>query len=163
MAIGFPGQGFGLDRCLVDSFVNEEASAEIPFGVAVKGGTNPENQCKLLTAITDKLLGITVRSDSYQKGHELGDTGLKPGVVCRVARKGELLVTVEEAVTPASRVYVRAVVAGAEVAGAFRDTTDASDLIDVSAYCRFMGTTTGAGVVRLAFDFTMRGADFIAP
>ena len=66
-------------------------------------------------------------------------------------------------VTPASAPLVRAVAAGAEIAGAFRDTSDASDLIDVSHFCRFVSTSTLAQdgttkIAKLRFNFTMRAA-----
>lgn len=142
------------------SYVNSEASAEIPFGVMVGQGAT-DDTCLKLAAITDKMIGIVAHSHAYNKDNELGTTGLKPKVTVDVLKKGTIWVPVEEAVTPASAVLVRAVAAGAEVAGAFRDTADASDLIDCSAFARYLTTTTGAGFALLEFDMTMRGADVI--
>jgi hypothetical protein len=158
IAVSFQGMIADSTNLIVDTFVNGESSAEIPFGVCVKQGTD-DAEAVLLTAITDKLVGIVLHSNAYNKTNEVGSTGIKPDVVMNVARKGVVWVPVEEAVTPASAVLVRAVATGGEQAGAFRDTADASDLIDVSAFCRFRSTTTGAGLVKLEFDFTMRGAD----
>lgn len=147
----------GYDK-YVRSYVNEEASDEMPFGVVVQQGT-ADNQCLLLNAITDKLIGITVHSHAYDKDNELGTTGLKQYATVGVARRGRVWCYAEEAVTPASAPLVRAVAAGVEVPGHFRDSADAADLIDVSAFCRFLTSTTGAGLVLVEFDFAMFGAD----
>lgn len=141
----------------VRSYVSEEASAEIPFGVFVKQGTADEG-CLLLTAITDKVIGVVVHSHAYAKTEELGTTGLKPKVTLGVMTRGRIWCYVEEAVTPASSVLIRAIAAGAEKAGATRDTADASDLIDASKWARFLGTTTGAGIVEVEFDVNNRSA-----
>lgn len=162
LPVAFPGMRASADPGNIDSYVNGEASAEIPFGVCVAQGTDDKEAIKL-AATSDKLLGIVVHRHAYAYGVELGDTGLKPDVVMGVMTRGECWVLVEEAVTPASAPLVRAVAAGAEVAGAFRDTADASDLIDVSHFCRFIGSSTTAPdgttlIARLRFDFTMRAA-----
>lgn len=157
--------GVALDGMIADaepyverSYVSEEASAEMPFGTVVKQGT-ADNGCLKLTAVTDKLLGIIRRSHAFHKDVELGDTGLKPKVMIPVVVRGTMWVPCEEAMTPSSaKIYVRAIAAGAEVAGAFRDSTDASDLIDVTAFVRVLTSSTGAGRIKIAFDFTMRGA-----
>lgn len=141
----------------VASFVNESTS-EIPFGVMVMQGT-ADDQCKPLAATTDKLIGIVVHSHAYDKDNELGSTGLKQYVSVGVLRKGRIWVPVEEAVTPASSVLVRAVAGGSEVAGAFRDTADSTDCIDISQFARYRSTTTGAGLALVEIDMTMFGAD----
>lgn len=147
---------------MIDSlaYVNGEASAEIAFGRMVKQGTL-DNEAILLTAETDtdKFLGIVVRSDSYIATTELGTTGLKPDVVMTVLRKGRIWVQVEEAVTPASAVWVRCVgEAGVDYAGQFRDTDDGSDTADISAFAKYLTTTTGAGLALLDIDMTNRNS-----
>lgn len=156
-AASFQGQRVTQPGDVVDSFVSEEVSAEIPFGVMVKRGAAVGGALKL-TAITDVLAGIVCHSHSYAKPEELGDVGLKPKVSLSVLRRGDIWVHVEEAVTPASSVFVRAVVAGNEVAGDFRDTADATDLIDCSAFAEFLGSTAGAGLVLVRVDMTNRRA-----
>lgn len=135
----------------VRSYVSEEASAEIPFGVFVKQGTG-DDQCLKLTAVTDKLIGVVVHSHAYAKDQELGDTGLKPKVTVGVMSRGRIWMPVEEAVTPASPVRVRCIAVGNEVAGALRDTADASDDVAITTWARFLTSTTGAGIVLLEFD-----------
>lgn len=141
----------------VESYVNEESSAEIPFGVFVKRGTAANTAIKL-TATSDELEGVVVHSHAYDKDNELGTTGLKPKVTMGVLARGRIWVPVEEAVTPASSVLVRAVATGSEVAGACRDTADGSDCIDISKYARFLTSTSGAGIALLEYDVIARKA-----
>lgn len=162
LPVAFPGMRSSGDFGNIDSFANGESSAEIPFGVCVAQGTADKEAIKL-AATSDKLVGIVVHRHSYVYGVDLGDTGLKPDAAMGVMTRGECWVLVEEDVTPASTVYTRAVATGNEVAGAFRDTSDASDLIDVSHFCRFVSTSTTAPdgttkIAKLRFDFTMRAA-----
>lgn len=159
MAVAFPGM---VEEGTIETRVNGEASAEMAFGIAVGQGT-ADNEAILLAATSDKQVGITAFRQGYIDQLELGDDGLKPGVAVGVVRKGVVWVIVEEDVTPASAVLIRCVVAGAEQAGAFRDTADASDCATATPYCRFLGSSQTAQdgttkIARLAFDFTMRGA-----
>jgi hypothetical protein len=137
----------------IASATSEEASAEIPFGVMVKAGTADYGVLKM-TATTNKLAGITFRTHDFAD-LELGDTGLKPGATFGVARKGRYFVKIEENVTPASDVRVRAVAGGAEVAGAFRATADSTDCIDLTPFAKWVRTALAAdGVGELDIDLT---------
>lgn len=127
----------------VAPLISEEASAEIPFGVAVKKGAADDGALKL-TAITEAVHGIVVYSPLFSKPDELGDVGLKPKVSFGVLRVGRILARPENSVTPASGVFVRAVATGNEVAGAFRGTADGTDTIDISAFASWR-STAGAG------------------
>lgn len=141
----------------VRSYVNEEASAEIPFGVMVKQGTAANDAKACASGDTSPVfIGVTVHSHAYAKPTEVGDTGVKPNMTLGVLTRGCIWVPVEEAVTPASAVLVRIIATGSEVAGAFRDTADASDCIDISGWARFVSTTTGAGFAQLEFDVANR-------
>ncbi len=141
----------------VRSYVNGESSAEIPFGVMVAQGTADEEARLCTTGDTSPLfVGVHVYNPSAPKPYVLGDTGIKINMSMGVMQKGVIWVPVEEAVTPASAVLVRIIAEGSEVAGAFRDTADASDCIDISAWARFVSSTTGAGLAQLQFDVTMR-------
>lgn len=159
MAVAFPGM---VEEGTIESRVNGEASAEMAFGIAVGQGTL-DNEAILLAATSDKQIGITAFRQGYIDQTELGTSGLKPNVTVGVVRKGVVWVIVEEDVTPASAVLIRCVAGGAEIAGSFRDTADASDCATATPYCRFLGASVTAQdgvtkVARLAFDFTMRGA-----
>lgn len=156
----FAGMLVDASACVVDSFVSEESSAEIPFGVMVCQGS-ADNGAKLLNTsaaamAADVMVGVVVHSHAYQKTNELGTSGLKPKATLGVLRRGIVWVTVEEAVTPASAVKVRAVAGGSEQAGAFRDTADSTDCVDISSFARYR-TTAGAGeLAQLEIDMTGR-------
>lgn len=133
-----------------DSATSEEASASIPFGVMVIRGTG-DHGAKLLhtsaAAVEQLLLGISVRSHDFAIGSELDTDGkLKPGATFAVGRTGRYKVLVEDAVSPGDPVRVRAVVAGAEVKGAFRTAADGTDCVDISAFAQWR-TSAGIGEV----------------
>lgn len=140
------------------SYTSEEASDEIPFGVFVGQGADDDGMLKLAT-IADKVIGVLILPNGHAKDTEVGDTGLKSKMTGNVLSRGRCFVHVEEAVTPASLAKIRGIAVGAEKAGALRDTADASDLIVASSWVRFLGTTTGAGIVEIEFDVANRGAD----
>lgn len=138
----------------VVSATSEEASAEIAIGIMVKAGTGDYGVLKL-TAVTNKLAGITTRSHEYGD-LEIGDTGYKPGATFGLARTETWFVRIEENVTPASDVRVRAVAAGNEVAGAFRATADSTDCIDLTALAKWKRTSLAAdGVGELEINMAL--------
>ncbi len=144
-----------------DSFVNAEASQELPFGTMVVQGTNAD-EAKVFTSNANKMIGILRNHFAYATGTngEVGLIGLKPKVAAGVAQRGKMTVVVGEAVTPASAVRVRATVAAGALGtntgpGTFCTTASGGNTIRLP-FCRFLGTTTGPGVVELAFDMTMR-------
>jgi hypothetical protein len=156
-AVGFAGQLADSSDNTVDSFVSEESSAEIPFGVMVKRGTG-DHQAKLLAAQADVPVGIVVHSHVYAKDTELGSTGLKPETTLSVLTKGRVWVTVEEAVTPASTVRYRAIATGNEVPGEWRDTADASDTVACLEFARYLTTAGAGGLALLEIDMSGAGA-----
>jgi hypothetical protein len=161
MVQAFPGMQNGLNKNKVKPGLNEEASAELRFGVAVKQGT-ADDGVLACTATNNLIAGIFQQSHALVKDPgtgvgELGDTGLLPGAVGDLAEEGELWVLTEEAVTPSSSVRIRCVAAGAEVAGAFRATADSTDCVDVSDRCKWAGTYA-SGYALLKFDFRRRAA-----
>lgn len=162
LPVAFPGVRSSSHFGHVDAMINGEASAEIRFGICVAQGSTDKSAIKL-AATSDKLVGVTMFRHGYAPSIQTGDTGIKPGVAMEVMDEGELWVIVEEDVTPSSTPYVRAVATGDEIAGAFRDTSDGSDTIDVSHFCRFVSTSTLAAdgttkIAKLRFNFTMRAA-----
>ena len=141
----------------ISSYVSEEASDEIPFGVMVKQGTGDAQALKL-AAQADVPIGVVVHSHAYAKDTELGSTGLKPKVTLGVLTRGRIWVKVEEAVTPASVVRYRAIAAGAEVAGAFRDTADANDTVACTNFARYITSAAASGLAILEIDMSGRGS-----
>jgi hypothetical protein len=141
----------------VRSYVSEESSAEIPFGVAVfRGTSNEELGCLLASstaaAMAAAMLGVVVHSHAYDKPLEVGDTGIKPKMTVGVLTHGRIWVPVEDAVDPGDAVRVRIVVTGNEVKGAFRAAQDSADCVNISAFARWLTVTTGAGIALLELD-----------
>lgn len=156
--IGFAGMladGTLLKDC--ESAFNQEASAELPFGIMVKRGT-VDQAVKLMTANTETPWGITVHSLTYELGTFAGTVpagtgGIVPKDPVSVLTRGRIFVAVEEAVTPASVVYVR--VSGTGQAGAFRASAAGSSgvetlLLKGARYCASQATI--GGLVKLEFD-----------
>ncbi len=141
---------------------NEEASASIPFGRAVKFGT-VDNGAKLPSAETDKIVGITLHSNEYSKGTDTSDlssTGMRPGVVMNVLRKGRVWVVARSAVAPGDRLWVRAVSSdtGYETLGGLEDADDSTDMIDCTAQGVWLTTAAQGGLALLEVDFTNKPA-----
>jgi hypothetical protein len=105
------------------SFVNAEASAEIPFGVVVKRGTN-DGEAKLVDSATAKLAGLVLHSHAYDVRYELGTTGVKPTVMLSLLQKGTAYVAVEEAVVDGDIPWVRFAAGSFSQLGAFRKSAD---------------------------------------
>lgn len=128
------------------SRVNAEASAEIPFGVMVKqGATDPA--ALLLTATSNPILGLARHAHVYEPFGTVGNAGngIAPGQAVGVKQRGESWVPIEESVTQASDVFVRAVATGGEVAGAFRASADGTDCIQLYG-CKWVKAATGPGL-----------------
>jgi hypothetical protein len=159
--------GMAIDNAAkaTDAYVNAEASQEMPFGTMLVQGTGDQD-AKIATANTNKMIGVLRNQFAYAiargaVGGELGVIGLKPKATLGVAKRGKMTVVVGEAVNPASPVRVR-IDANAGVLGAtngpgtFCTTASAGHTVDISKWARFLNTVTGAGVVELEYDITMR-------
>lgn len=147
---GYAGMLVGSNHD-IDSGIQAETSAEMPFGVCVVFGST-EQAVKLPSAITDNAKGIVAHSHAYDKDLELGSTGLKIKTQVNVLRRGQIMVTVEEAVAPGDRAYVR--YAGSGQAGAFRKTAVVGETLDVTLECQFKTVTAANGVAIVDCDFT---------
>jgi len=132
-----------------ESYIQAEASAEMPFGRMVAKGTNDQDAV-LMAAQADLPIGIVVHSHNYQKPTELGDTGLKPGAMVRVLTKGVIWVQVTEAVTPASAVRYD------EAGGTFGDSAVVDETVDISDFARYLGSAGANEFVELEIDMTNR-------
>lgn len=130
------------------SYVNEETTAGIPFGVMVAQGT-ADRGCVLMAAQNDDLIGIVVKNQAYDTKRELDDNGaLKPDVMVNVLRRGRIWVAVDESVAPGDDVRVD------EDGGTFTKTAENDVTIDISKNARWLSSTTGAGLALLEFDMT---------
>lgn len=150
-AVGFAGMLVDSSESDVASYVNEEASAEIPFGVMVQQGTL-DTDALLVAVQTDIPIGVVVHSHAYAKDDELGTTGLKPNVTLGILKRGVIWVTAVDAVTPADDVRYT------EAGGGFLTTAAGGVTVSCAEFARFL-TTAGAGeLVQLEIDMTGRGA-----
>jgi hypothetical protein len=127
----------------------------------VKQGTE-DNEAVLPAAETDDIIGIVVHANQYTTGSdgELNDDGLIPGAVMSVLVKGTIWAVARTAVTPASRLWVRAVSSGTgyEVLGGLEDADDSTDTIDCTEHGMFLDTGAQGDLVRLYVDFTRKFA-----
>jgi hypothetical protein len=138
---------------VIESFISEEASAEIPFGVAVAQGT-ADNGCKLPDTNTDFIRGIVVHHYAYEPGTQLGTTGIVAGEPVSVLRRGRIWVAPETASTPGERIYVRYTAgAGGSQLGALRDAAVGGETIDATKQAEIRTTAAAAGLVQLDVDF----------
>jgi hypothetical protein len=161
-AIAFDGMLADADQgTRVESRIQAEASAEIPFGkMCVRGATNEDTSAvkphTSAAASAPLLCGVVVHDHTYAKDTELGDTGLKPGTTVNLLQRGRIYVTPEDDVDPGDAVKVRVVAAGAEVAGSFRAAADATDCVDISKFARWI--TTGSSTKPAVLEIDMVGA-----
>lgn len=133
---------------------NDEASAEIAFGVAVKfDSTSDEQSAKLLTAITGELVaGITILQHSYASS-QLGDDGVKAGESLNIMRKGRIWVICEDGCNVGDRLHIRAVAAGAEKAGALLSAADGTDTIDSTKQGQWLTSAAAGELAVLEVNF----------
>lgn len=166
-AIGYAGM---LDTAYPHALAtarSAEASAAIPFGKAVVWDPSTpatDRDVTLPTTENDSVMGIVVHSHNFSKSWvdsggnthgELSATGLLPGTIFGVLRKGRILVVAATAtVAGVSKLWVRAVAGVGETLGALEDADDSTDMIDCTTKGTWM-TTAGIGdLAWLEVDFT---------
>lgn len=146
-----------------DTFIQGEASAEIPFGAFVVQSAAPKlpGTASASSAATAKLPaasgdnfgggGVVLHSHWYDKRLQLGTTGVKPGNLLTVVRRGRIWVNAELAVAVTDAVYARYTASGGNVPGNFRNDADTAKALRLYG-CRFITETTAAGLVVLEID-----------
>lgn len=134
---------------------NDEETASIAFGRAVKFGSATDGTSAVLPAAeTDVVAGLVVHSHAYAS-NELDSTGVKVGGILNVLRKGRIWVTVEDAVVPGDRLWVRAVAGGdPEFLGGLLPADDGTDTIDCTGQGQFLTAAAAGGLAILEVDFT---------
>ena len=156
-AVGFAGQIATADGATrVTPCLQDEASASIPFGTAVKFYTaNADSGARLPTTTGDKLRGITMHSHASDFGRSdsiLDENGdVRKGKMVNVVTNGEIWVTCENGCTPGAPLFVR--VAGAGVLGALRSAADGVNTIDCTARGTWQSTAIAGGLAKLHVDF----------
>ena len=151
MIYAVPGQVADLltaSTGAIESHENGEVANEIPYGNFVgRGATGADGTSKAIRFAEDGvLLGLAVFSQKLAYPTQVGDVGVKPGVVLGVARTGVYYVMPETDVTPTSQVHIRHTAGGGFVGGSVRGAASAGDTIDASDFCRWRssgGPTSG--------------------
>jgi hypothetical protein len=167
---GVPGAPCDLDaerNNRTDTYINEEASAGIPFGFVVKLGSNNVdgglvNGAKLPSAKTDKLIGFSTWSPGFSRGSrsgsgdEVDDTGIRPKVHFGVTERGALWILPEEDLVPGDQVHARVTANSGKLPGMIGKTDDGVRTIDITPFAqvRSAGGPTSGQPCRVVFDFT---------
>lgn len=155
MATGFAGMLDAESNPEVTTMRNDESSAAIPFGVAVKydDRANDPSSAALLTAITGEIVpGIVIHSHAYDST-QLDAVGVLPTHKLSILRKGRILVIAEEAVDAGDPLFVRAVAGVGELAGGLRMSADASDCIDMTGRGQWESVAAAGELAWLRVDF----------
>jgi len=140
--IGLPGQKANIVPDSVRSYI---AEADLGFGLLVVAGTDPDRQVKPPALSTDITVFNTVRGVTLRDvARENGAIDIEDESAASVLEFGDVFVTVETAVTPASSVFVR--FGGVGTPGAFRNDADGSNAAAL-ANARFI---TSAGIGEIA-------------
>ena len=145
---------------------NAEASASIPFGVAVKYKlSSPDSALDMLLPASenDIICGIVARRqnvelswvDSEGTTHgQYGASGYLPGSLFTVAIKGRLLVQCDSGCAVGDHLWVRAVAGVGERLGALENADDSTDMIDATNAGQWRSVAAADGLAWLDFDFT---------
>jgi hypothetical protein len=149
------------------TMVNAEASAEIPFGVAVsfKTSSPASDRDAVLPSTSElKVRGIVVHSHDYARtvtladgsvAGELGSTGLRPGAGLQVLVKGAVWVRVQQAVVPGAYICKTAnTVYTAK--GQLGNADESSNTIDATKVGLYETAAAAGGLARLRVDFTVK-------
>ena len=133
--------------------ISRGAQVNIGFGVACVQGT-ADGQCNLPTSSGDisNFLGVSVYDSSLPPaGWPPGWPGAYGlGSTARLCRKGRIYVQVEEAVTPASPVYVRfATEGGFTATGTFRASADSGTAGLIATGARYLTSASATGFALL--------------
>ena len=163
MTPSIAGQLADMAQADIRSFVNSEASAEIPFGFAVVQGSG-EKDALLPSTSDDVCVGVVVHSHAYDPENDLGTTGVKADRELNVINKGRVWVVVGEAVEVGDRGYV-SYASGTATPGKIMktDTTDAT--LDTASQIRFLTAQATPGELAEAEIDMMneQGASSVTP
>lgn len=146
---------------------NGEASAAIPFGRGVvwdPSSPATDRDVTLPATETDIVMGIAVHGQNFSKSWtdgdgnvhgELSSTGLLPGTIFGVLRKGRILVVAEDATTAGTdRLWVRCTVGGVgEVLGGLTTADEGTETIDCTKQGVWVSTAAAGALAWLEVDF----------
>jgi hypothetical protein len=149
----------------IDSYVQGEASASIPFGVAVAEGTAgvpangiPNEAINMVNA-SSVVAGAVVHSHAYSPETQLDASGVRPDNLINVMRRGRVYMRHEGTTTKGSAAFVRHTSgAGGTIKGYLRSDADTATAV----LCRgliFAETkaAVGDGLVLVEVDMNLVG------
>lgn len=151
LSIGLAGQKADTGPCDVLSRASEEATA-FAYGKAVVAGTDPDLQALLPTGAAT-LLGVAMHSHAAENDLATA-VSIEDERMFNVLHDGRIYVQVEEAVTPASTVFVR-VSAGGLGLGSFRASDPGASAALSGTGMRYI---TSAGINGIAVLEVDKGA-----
>jgi hypothetical protein len=147
--IGLPGQlatEYDEHNARVDSGTNEEAAANIPFGILCKRGS-AKGLIKLPTTAADVLDGILVHADEFDYPSQIADvtvntydqSAIKPKVTGGLLKEGVVYVIPEANGAAAAGVHARIVASGGNTQlGSFTPTAEAGKTINLTPFARWV-------------------------
>lgn len=133
----------------IRSYANQEATASMPFGIAVAQGANDDG-CILMVDTNSKVLGITIHThavDPHQVATTPAKAGLSPKGTCGVLRQGRLWAIAEAIVAPQDDVFARytASTAPKDQLGGLGPSADSSSAKQI-AQAKWLTTAAAAGL-----------------
>jgi hypothetical protein len=149
----YPGMLADASGKNVRSYAQAEATAEIPFGVAVAQAP-ADDSCILPVDVNAKYVGVVLHDHVYDPLIQLGTVGVKPKNTLSVLVEGVVWVRVEEAVAVGDRAFIRyAAGAGGTQKGSFRKSADTTTAIEAKG-CRYLSSAAAGGLAQLEVDFS---------
>lgn len=158
-AKGRAGQvDFAYGATEVISMRNDEASASVLFGAAVKyddaanDGTSAAQPAVVAATVIAGIVGFSHEYDDT--GLNALETGVLPDGNINVVRRGRVLVPCENGCQRGNRLFVRALISGSEERGALLSAADASDCIDSQGQGYWDSIAAAGELAWLVVDFT---------
>lgn len=134
-AVGYAGLIADLQPHKIIARINNDASAAIEFGRAVQNIPGENDNCELVDATGDKILGLSVHKHNESGKYAIGDS-------VSIMREGVMWVLVDDTVVEHGIVYVK---------HSTGELVAADDGANTSALtnARWYESRTGAGLVRV--------------
>jgi len=123
------------DGDVVESYIQGEVSAEIPFGVVVAEGTastvqGTPDKAILMVDANSVVAGVMIHAHNYDRESQMGATGVKPTNLLNVLKRGQVYAVLEGTCTKGGQVFVRhSTGAGGSQKGAVRANADTATAV----------------------------------
>ncbi len=140
----------GLADAGFNDITSEVSDEVIQFGIGLQ--VEASGLVTLPSGAADVFYGIALQKQKALP-NSTGQAQYEIGQAISVLRKSRVWVTAEEAVNPTLPVFLRHTANAGDVPGDFRTDLDTANAFDVSAYCKWVSVTTGAGLAILDVNF----------